>query len=92
MDGAAEPDEIMDQRLGLFARQLAIGGAQVPEPAKAIKLARPVGRWRHDFKGRFRAKLGEFAGQPEMAVIDFGGEARVRGPQLLGRKQKLLGL
>ena len=82
----------MDQRLGLLARQLAVGGAQMPEPAEAVKLARPVGRRRPDLERRLGVELGQLAGKPEMTVIKLGGEARVGGAELLRGKQKLLGL
>ncbi len=62
MDRAAMLDEIVDQRLGLLARQLAAGGAQMPEPAKAVKLARPAFGRRHDVEGRFGVELGKPAG------------------------------
>ena len=44
----------LDQRLGLLARQLAARGAQMPEPAEAVKLARPPFGRRRDLEGRLR--------------------------------------
>ncbi len=55
-------DEILEQRFGLLARELAAGGAQMPEPAKAVKLARPAFRRRHDVEGGLGVKLGKLAG------------------------------
>ncbi len=82
----------LDQRLGLLARELAARGAQVSEPAEAVKLALPPLRRRLDLEGRFGAELGEPPGEAEMAVIELGGEARICGPELLRGKQELLGL
>src|SRR5680860_284160 len=64
----------------------------MPEPAKAVKLPRPVGRRRGDVERRFGAKLGQLPGEAEMAVIDLGGEARVGGAELLRGEKQLLGL
>ena len=84
--------KIAEQRLGLLARQLAAGDAQMPEPAETIKLARPAVRRRCDLEGRLRIELDQAAGEPEMAVVNLGGEAWIRGAQILGGKQELLGL
>ncbi len=92
LDRALEPDEVADQRLGLLARQLAAGGAKMPQPAEAIKLALPLLRWRLDLERRFGGQFGEAPGEPEMTVVKLGGEARVGGAEFLRRKQELLGL
>ena len=90
--GLMQSQKIAEQRLGLLARQLAAGGAEMPEPAETVKLARPTFRRRRDFERRLRVDLDQAAGEAEMAVIDLGGEARVGGAQVLRRKQELLGL
>src|SRR6266508_3957191 len=63
----------------------------MPEPAEAVKLARPALRWRIDLEGGFGVDLGEFPGEAEMPVVKLGGEAWVCGPELLRGKQQLLG-
>ena len=83
-------EEIAEQGLGLLARQLAAGDPQMPEPAEAVKLARPSFGRRRDLEGRLRAKLDQAAGETEMAVVDLGGKARIGGAQVLGSKQELL--
>ena len=90
--GLMQSQKVADQRLGLLARQLAARGAQMPEPAEAVKLARPAFRRRRDFERRLRVELDQAAGEAEMAVVDLGGEARIGGAQILWRKQELLGL
>src|SRR5262249_4923862 len=86
-----ERNEIVDQNLGLLARQLAAGGAEVSEPAEAVKLARPALRWRVDLEGRLRVDLGELTGETEMSVVKLGRETRVSRPELLRGEQQLLG-
>ena len=88
---ALQRDEILHQRLGLLARQLAAGGAEMPEPAKSVKLARPPVRRRRDLERRLDLDLGQPSGEAQMSVIELGGKARVRGPELLRRQQQLLG-
>ena len=90
--GLMQSQKIAEQRLGLLARQLAAGRAQMPEPGETVKLARPAFRRRRDFERRLRVELDQAAGEAEMAVIDLGGEARIGGAQILRRKQELLGL
>ena len=87
-----QSEEVAEHRLGLFAGNLATGDPQMSEPAKAIKLPGPALRRRRDLEGRLRAKRDEAAGKTEMPVVDLCGEARVGGAQILGGKQKLLGL
>src|SRR4029079_13067824 len=70
-----ERDEIVDESLGLLARELAAGGAEMSEPAEAIEFARPPLRRRIDLEGRLGVDLGEFAGKAEMAVVKLGGKA-----------------
>ena len=84
--------KIAEQGLGLLARQLAAGGAQMPSQPKPYSSARPAFRRRRDLERRLRVELDQAAGEAEMAVIDLGGEARVGGAQILGRKQELFGL
>src|SRR5262245_8085955 len=82
-------EEIAEQGFGLLTLQLAASDPQMPEPAEAVKLARPCFGRRHDLEGRLRAKLDQAGGKTEMAVVDLGGKARIGGAQVLGRKQEL---
>src|SRR5262249_43969087 len=86
-----ERDEIVDQNLGLLARQLAACGAEMSEPAEPVKLACPTLRWWIDLERRLGVDLGELPGEAEMAVVKLGGEGRVGGPELLRGQQQLLG-
>src|SRR5262245_5849786 len=84
-------DEIVDENLGLLARELAAGGAEMSEPTEAMEFARPPFGWWIDLERRLRVDLGEFAGKAEMAVVKLGGKAWVSRPELLRGEQQLLG-
>ena len=86
-----KPDPVVDEAAGVRSRQFHVGGAQMPEPAERMELARPFLVGGDGVENRKSGDIYPVAVEHPAAGVDVEGNGRVGGAEIDRRDQQPFG-